>query len=312
MSPFSEIRMATVSVADLAIASDFYRQVFEYVVLGSGDGSPAFLRAWRAPNGIHARFAVLGRFGSKTGLLRLVQFSVAGERIRGDYSRYQDYGYYMLNFRVPDLAAAWPRLLTHGARPRSEPTCRDVAEGLGAWDSQCFDPSGLLLDVYQTRGREDVYPRLDCPANDVETVAVHVADIDRSRGFYASLGFETLFDRPIRDMGDFLHLPAHVGLRDVNMLQQGRTHVGCIELVQVLGHAGESLQERARPPNVGLFGISIETSSLGEAERRIRDHGLEIIAGPLITATPPFGRVHSFTCFGPDGEMIAFFQRFMS
>jgi len=311
MSPFSEVRMATMSVADLEIASHFYQQAFGYVLLGSGEGSPAFLRAWRAPNGIHARFAVLGRSGSSTGLLRLVQFSVEGERIRGDYSRYQDHGYYMLNFRVSDISEAWSRLIGHGARPRSEPTYWNVTDGLGAWDSQCFDPSGLLLDVYQTRGREDVFPRLDCPANDVETVAVHVADVERSRGFYASLGFETLFDRHIVDMGDFFHLPAHVGLHDVNMLQQGRPHVGCIELVEVLGHAGESLKERARPPNIGLFGISIETSSLGEAERRIRDHGLEIIAGPLITATPPFGRVHSFTCFGPDGEMIAFFQRFM-
>ncbi|HSN71786.1 MAG TPA: VOC family protein [Steroidobacteraceae bacterium] len=310
MSTFSEIRLVTVSVADLATASRFYRDSFGYEVLGAGDGSPAFLRAWQAPAGLTARFEVIGRPGSGTGLLRLVEFSRPGEPIRGDYSRYQDHGYYILNFRVPDLASAWPRLLANGATARSEPTFWEVTDEIGAWDSQCFDPSRILLDVYETRGREDVFPRLMSPANDLETVAIHVADAERSRRFYASLGFEPLFDRTIANMGAFFHLPDHVGMRDVNMLQAGRPHVGCIEIVQLIGCPGESLKERARPPNLGIFGISIETESLGEAECRIREHGLELIAGPLVTITPPFGRVHSFTCHGPDGEMLAFFQRY--
>ena len=310
MSTFSEIRLATVSVADLDVASRFYRESFGYVSLGAGAGSDAFLRAWQAPSGLTARFEVLGRPDSRTGLLRLVEFSRPGEPIWGDYSRYQDHGFYILNFRVPDLSAAWPRLLANGASARSEPTFWDVTDELGAWDSQCFDPSRILLDVYQTRGREDVFPELATPANDLETVALHVADAERSRRFYASLGFTPLFDRTISNMGSFFHLPDHVGLRDVNMMQPGGPHVGCIEIVQLIGQPGESLQERARPPNLGIFGISIETTSLGEAECRIRDHGLELIAGPLVTITPPFGRVHSFTCHGPDGEMLAFFQRF--
>jgi len=310
MSTFSEIRLATVSVADLAVASRFYRDSFGYVSLGAGTGSAAFLRAWQAPSGLTARYEVLGRPDARTGLLRLVEFSRPGEPIWGDYSRYQDHGYYILNFRVPDLSTAWPRLLANGAKGRSEPTYWNVTDDLGAWDSQCFDPSQILLDVYQTRGREDVFPELTTAANDLETVALHVADAERSRRFYASLGFEPLFDRTIANMGSFFHLPDHVGLRDVNMMQPGGPHVGCIEIVQLIGQSGESLQERARPPNLGIFGISIETASLGEAEGRIRDHGLELIAGPLVTITPPFGRVHSFTCHGPDGEMLAFFQRF--
>ena len=310
MSSFSEIRIATVSVADLATASRFYRDSFGYVTLGAGDGSPAFLRAWQAPPGLAARFEVLGRPGSRTGLLRLVEFSRPGEPIWGDYSRYQDHGYYILNLRVPDLAAAWTRLLDNGARARSAPTYWQVTEEFGAWDSQCFDPSQVLLDVYQTTGREDVFPHFVGDANDLETVAIHVADAERSRRFYGALGFEPLFDRTIANMGAFFHLPDHVRLRDVNLMQPGGPHVGCIEVVQLIGARGESLRERARPPNLGIFGISIETESLGEAEGRIRDHGLELIAGPLVTVTPPFGRVHSFTCYGPDGEMLAFFQRF--
>lgn len=310
MSSFSEIRIVTVSVADLDVASRFYRDSFGYVSLGSGDGSAAFLRAWQSPAGLGARFEVLGRPGSRTGLLRLVEFNRPGEPIWGDYSRYQDLGLYILNIRVPDLSAAWPTLLANGARARSEPIFWNVTDDLGAWDSQCFDPSGVLLDVYQTQGREDVFPPLTTPANDLETVAIHVADMERSQRFYTSLGFVPLFDRTVTDMGSFFHLPDHIGLRDVNMMQAGRPHVGCIELVQLLGQSGESLKDRARPPNLGIFGISIETASLGEAESRIRDHGFEFIAGPLVTVTPPFGRVHSFTCFGPDGEMLAFFQRF--
>jgi catechol 2,3-dioxygenase-like lactoylglutathione lyase family enzyme len=310
MTAFSEIRMASISVADLDAAVHFYQQCFHFAVLGSGEGSAAFLRAWQTPPGLAARYVVLGREGAHTGLLRLVEFSQRGEPIWDDEMRRGDHGFRALNFRVADLSVAWPSLLAAGAVPCAEPTWWEVTTELRARDSQCLDPSHVLLDVFETRGREDVFPRLDAGTCDLETVAVQVANAERATRFYAALGFEPLFDRTIVDMPQFFRLPAGTVLRDINMIQRGRTHVGRIELVELAGRAGVSLRERARPPNLGIFGISIETQSLGAAESRIRDHGLELIAGPLVTLTPPFGRVHSFTCYGPDGEMLAFFQRF--
>jgi catechol 2,3-dioxygenase-like lactoylglutathione lyase family enzyme len=274
----SEIRIVTVGVADLDRASRFYRDVLGWQARDRGDVDRRLHAAWRIPRGVHARYEVLSRPGSATSMLRLVAFDRPGERIWGDYSRVQDRGLFALNFRVADCRATWPRLQQAGAAPRSAPTRWSIDEGLVAWDSQAFDPDGVLVDVYEVESVAGHHARLYPPlvagiANDLETVALHVASADRSRDFYAALGFEVYFDRTIETMGEFLHLPKGVPLRDVNMVMQDRPHVGCIEIVEYVGLAGRPLRERAVPPNLGILSMTFDAADLAEVEYVTRRAG---------------------------------------
>jgi catechol 2,3-dioxygenase-like lactoylglutathione lyase family enzyme len=308
----SEIRIVTVGVADLDRASRFYRDVLGWQARDRGDVDRRLHAAWRIPRGVHARYEVLSRPGSASSMLRLVAFDRPGERIWGDYSRVQDHGLFALNFRVADCRAAWPRLQQAGAVPRSAPTRWSIDEGLVAVDSQAFDPDGVLVDVYEIESvaghHAKLYPPLaGAVANDLETVALHVASADRSRDFYAALGFEVYFDRTIETMGDFLHLPAGVPLRDVNMVMQDRPHVGCIEIVEYVGLPGRPLRERAVPPNLGILSITFDAADLAEVEYVTRRRGaVPITAEHVVANLPPWGEAALYACHGPDGEVLEF------
>jgi catechol 2,3-dioxygenase-like lactoylglutathione lyase family enzyme len=308
----SEIRIVTVGVADLDRSSRFYREVLGWQARDRGDVDRRLHAAWRIPGGVHARYEVLSRPGSASSMLRLVAFDRPGERIWGDYSRVQDHGHFALNFRVPDCRAAWPKLQAAGAVPRSEPTRWSIDEGLVAWDSQAFDPDGVLLDVYEVESVAGRHARLYPPlggevANDLETVAIHVASADRSRDFYAALGFEVYFDRTIEQMSEFLHLPPGVALRDVNMVMQDRPHVGCIEIVEYVGLPGQSLRDRATPPNLGILSITFDAADLAEVEYVTRKHGATPITSQHVVANlPPWGEAAMYACYGPDGEVLEF------
>jgi catechol 2,3-dioxygenase-like lactoylglutathione lyase family enzyme len=308
----SEIRIVTLGVADLDRSVRFYREILGWESHGRYEVDRRLRAAWRMPPGMRATCEVLGRPGSATGMLRLVAFDRPGERIWGDYSRVQDHGHFALNFRVDDCRAAWPRILGAGAVPRSEPVQWSIDEGLSAWDSQAFDPDGVLLDVYEVDGAAGHHARLYPPltpgvANDLETVAIHVASAERSRNFYAALGFEVYFDRTIKSMGGFFHLPPGIPLRDVNMVMQDRPHVGCIEIVEYVGYPGEQLRDRAAPPNLGILSITFDVDDLAEVEYVTRRHGaVPITPERFVAAVPPWGEAAMWACYGPDGEVLEF------
>jgi catechol 2,3-dioxygenase-like lactoylglutathione lyase family enzyme len=179
-------------------------------------------------------------------------------------------------------------------------------------DCQCFDPDGVLLDVYEVEQAPGRHARLYPPisanvANDLETVAIHVANAERSRDFYAALGFEVYFDRTIRSMGGFFHLPPDVPLRDVNMVMQDRPHTGCVELVEYVGLPGNPLRERAVPPNLGILSITFDVDDLAAVEYVTRRHGaVPITPERLVAALPPWGEAALWSCYGPDGEVLEF------
>jgi catechol 2,3-dioxygenase-like lactoylglutathione lyase family enzyme len=209
---------------------------------------------------------------------------------------------------VPDVHATWPRLLAAGARPKSAPTRWNIDASMVAIDSQCWDPDGTLLDVYTMEGRPDVFGALDGAASALETVALHVADAERSRDFYVALGYELFFDRRIADLNTFFHLPAGVALRDVNLAKPRRSWIGRIEIVELEGTRGVPVRDRALPPNHGVLSITFETQDVESA----RDLALRCGATPCGDAgvadwgPDGGGARRSCTVYGPDGELIEF------
>ena len=306
----SVIRDVTIGVSDLDKASRFFRQALGYHETDRGRvEDKEWLCAWRVPAGVAADYAILAPEGARDGRLRLLACSEPGERIWGDYGRRQDLGHFAVNFRVPEIQVGWQRLLEAGAEPRSEPTYWMVNDEISAWDSQCFGPDGVLLDVFEIEGA--IVERLGeqvTAASEVQTVAIHVSDMARSQALYEALGFKLLYDQVVENLEEFFHIPPGTRLHNVNLFKPGQTPNGRIELVEYRGWKGSPVGERAAPPNHGILGISLATDDLETTGRSIEERGAVRVTGPVILYQNAFGIDRLATFVGPDGEFLELYE----
>jgi len=307
----SEVKLVTVGVSDLARSQRFYAEAFGYVERGAGAlAGAAAERAFGMPAGMRGRFVVMGPREAKGGLLRLVQWDRSGERIWGRYERIQDLGHYALNFRVREIHAAWDRLLAAGALPKAPPKFWEVDAKSGAWDSQCFDPDGVVLDVFEVRGAiVQTLGEQEAEASELQTIADHVSDAPRTASFYRGLGYEVLYDTTISNMEAFFGLPPGTRMRNINLMRAALSRNARVELAQYIGVPARPLTERALPPNLGILSASFAARSLEAAGVALESAGAHARGEPVELDAPPFGHVRTQAFLGLDGEWLEVFER---
>lgn len=310
---FSEVRLATISVTDLERSERFYRDGFGYVMKGEGslsadDDGGRVGDAWRMPQGLTARYVVVGPAHAESSLLRIVEFDAEGEAIWGDVPAGKVIGLYALNMRVPEIESGWKRLVAAGGTVKSEPTFWEVTNGT-AWDSQIYDPDGVLIDAWSIAGpiADTLGPAID-PASEIQTVALHVADAVRSKEFYVGLGFGVLYDQKVAGLEQFFGVPEGVVMHNVNLMMD-HPPTGRIEASQYIDYAGISISDRTRPPNRGMLSASFEVNDLEAASGQIARLGAEATADVATMAVAPFGSIRIATFLGPDGEPLELFER---
>lgn len=301
---FSNVYAATIGVSDLDRASDFYRVGLGYEVRSEGSTDDGGRSLWRIPDGIDARYRLLAAPNTVTGALCLLECAAPGESIWGDYSSKQDLGHYAVNYLVRDIQQVWGRLQAAGARTKFEPT-HWVLEGfLAAWDSQCLDPDGAIVDAYELDpGFEDLWGSVDGEVSEIATMAVHVADAERSIVFYRSVGLQVVYDH-VLPISQLLGLAADARVRNINMNNPAWGKQGRVELVQYVGAEGRSVAPRAVPPNHGLLSITITTDDLDAAVASAVAGGGSVVAGPIPDWNSPYGRCAGVVVTGPDGEAV--------
>ena len=310
----SEIKLATLSVENLERSITFYGDVFKYIKSGTGSiEGKEFEKAWRMPEGLKGRCAIMGVKGINSGMLRLVQFDKPGERIWADYSSKEIIGHYAVNFGVNDLNAFWPRLIEAGAVEKAPPKFWEVNDNLSVWDSQAFDLDGILLDIFQIvpegkdmLGLDEHVPEI----SEVQTVSVHVSDALRTKAFYQRLGFnEPLYETMVENLERFFEVPAGTKLHNINLMNPAFSRNGRVEIVQYIGFKSmKLLRERSVPPNIGILSISFETNDIVATCKLVKDLGGQEISEPVQVVLPKLGKVKLATFFGPDGEALEFYQ----
>ncbi len=312
-SMFSEVRLGTISVADVARSERFYQDAFGYVGKGGGilraeDDDGRVGEAWMMPAGMAARFSVVGPATCESCLLRIVEFDSPGEPIWGDVPAGKVIGLYALNIRVPETHTGRERIVAAGGTVKSPPTRWNLSDG-SAWDSQIYDPDGVLIDAWSVEGEiaDRLGPALE-PAGELQTMALHVDDAIRSKQFYLAFAYEVLYDQEVRGLEESFGVPGGVVMHNVNLIMN-HTPVGRMEMSQYLGYPGIEVKERAVPPNHGIFSVSFEVDDLAAASGQVVSLGAELIGGPVVLDTPPFGPMAASTFLGPDGEMIELFER---
>lgn len=313
MPVISVVSQVTLSVIDLDRAQRFYELAFGYEMKGSMKFSATdsqLADAWRLPADVTGELRVLGPSASDVGLIRLVSFSIRGESVWGDYNTPEDLGYYAINMRVDDISNATTAITSSGGVSRSGPHFWEVMQGVSAHDSTFFDPEGNLLDVFELTGDqvEPIFGKLEQRSSALQTVALHTSNADLSKRFYTGLGFQALYDKKLSGLEDLLKLPKGVVLRNMNMIKQDVSPLGRVEITQYIGMQGRSPRDRALPPNLGILMMSFQTDDLASTEALILELGGSTIGGTAELFLPTVGRVKLQTFFGPDDEVIEFYQ----
>jgi catechol 2,3-dioxygenase-like lactoylglutathione lyase family enzyme len=304
---FSEIKIVTEGVADLDRSVAFYGDAFGFdEVSRSRVDHEAMAEAWRIPAGIAGRFAVMGIPGHDSGMLRLVEWTPSGDPVRAPPARFQDLGPFALNFRARDIHDAWNRLGQAGAAEKAKPAYLDVDENIAAWDSQCADPDGTVLQVFQAVGEIEralgPFPH-DHDLTEIQALTLHCADAPRAAAFYEGLGFEPLYDRIVEDLGGSFGLPQDARVHSIHLIMPGDRSTGRVNLGQCVGLPGRSLKTRTAPPARGPLMLSLQVRNLDLASARMKTLGARAIAAARYDS-PPFGTVNSATFFGLDDEVI--------
>lgn len=308
---FSEIRLVTMGVRDLDRSIAFYADSFGFEEISrTRVDHEGVSEAWRVPQGIAGRFAIMGLPSIESGMLRLIEWTPSGDHVWAAPVRVQDLGPSAVSFRVKEINAAWDLLGQAGAREKSKPAYWEVEQNIAAWDSQCYDPDGTLLHVFQVVGEIE---RTLGPfayghdATEIQTLSIHCSDARRSGAFYTGLGFEPLYDRVIDHVWAFFGLPEGTKLHNINLIMPGGRPNGRVELAQYINLPGRSLKARTAPPGRGPLMMSIRVKSLDQAAVSIRRLGAKPI-GAARYDSPPFGNVAAATFFGPDDEVIELFE----
>lgn len=242
----SEVRMVNVSVGSMDDALALYAGELGLEVVARGDLPPELSGPWRVPEGLPGKVALLAAGTERTGMLRLVEFGVPGDRIWTKADQLSGNGFWALNFRVHDIRALLPRLLEAGVTGSGEAKNWSITDEVAVWDSVTTDPDGVHLDIYSyERGAELRGGELHGRISPLQTIAICVHNLAHTRRFYEGLGYEVLWERTIAGLEDMLQIPAGVTLHDANLVRDPAILPGRVELFQFLDTGVVSLPEPA-------------------------------------------------------------------
>lgn len=309
----SEVKMVTLGVADLERACTFYESALGYGIRETGPVPPGLAAAWRFPDGMRGRYAVVAPDDSGLGRIRLLDFEAPGERLWNSGNLYTGCGYYALNFRCRDALATMRAIGAAGGSSAHEPSYWEVSDEVAVRDSINDDPDGIRLDVFSYERGGDLRGPLHTEVSVLQSIAIATRDVARSVAFYKALGFEVLFDRILDFPGlqDLLGTDRPVRIHNVNLIKDGSIVPGRVEMFAYLDMdhlPAEPLRDRAVPPNIGILSASLESSDI-EADLAL----LQSLGGSLVARArlplPGFGDCELATLAGPDGERLEVFQR---
>jgi hypothetical protein len=138
--------------------------------------------------------------------------------------------------------------------------------------------------------------------------AQFVEDMDKVIKFYGDiLGFNKIFDQvlPMGLVDEVIKVPSGTEVRMVIFHKTG-SNTPIFEFLQC-SIKGEYLS--AKPPNLGIFAISLESNDLSGLTNKIVKEGFQILSGPVKLKVGTHGKISTITVEGPNKEKLEFFEK---
>jgi catechol 2,3-dioxygenase-like lactoylglutathione lyase family enzyme len=260
--------------------------------------------------GVHertARTALYQTPGTETGI-RLVQFDPVSEVVMRDRHHGDEHdALKVIDFFVPDFAAAVARLEDAGHRLKDAIAEYDLPEGhfreahLWAVDEVVYaliaGPAGFMAGLVHV---------VDRPFSEVMSLSTPVTNRAAAVAFYRqAFGFDEVYRYGFDD-ASFANLVGSADEMRLTAINVGTSlldpYFGLIDYGPASARA-RSLANRCQLPHRGLAAAVIYTDRLKQVIDSCRQHGHEVVAGPAMADLPPHGIVPSALIRAPHGVL---------
>ena len=239
---------------------------------------------------------LLGPNGYDGGAIDLLQWHEPAP-IGAPPAQVNDSGFQRLGVRVPDLDATVARVRSLGGTVWSEPFGHAVEGGGEIRLVLVGDPDGTAIELIEGG-----------PAS-LSFVAITCADIDRSRAFYAALGFRELAVYPSENPdGAHLRIDGPVAMDEVVLSAPGRGEV----LVMLVGFRTPTVERApARAANaLGMWRAALLVTDLDAAVEELARNRVATISAPVSMSMGPGLPELRFVCFrGPNDEVLELIEQ---
>ncbi len=309
---------AVVSVSHMDRTARFFREIGEYEAKWRGPLDPSLVAAWELPETASGEALLLGPADYASGLIRLVRFDDAGQRVpMRPGSRTWDTGcYFSMMVRMKNMPEIYRKAIDLGWWTETPIT------------SLSFRGSDLRVVIYrgpdgvQVQGYERLKPPLpdSIPAFETLTgpfnIMQMVRDRDATHDFYTHvLGFGSYYkgdpflapEPTPTPLGIPLSLTTTVPYR-AGIVETLPGEFGRMEFIEVMGMSGFDYSDRCRAPNLGTLAVRFEVEDAAQARNRIREQGGAIRNEISRVRLEPYGTIDLFSVETPDGAIIQFYS----
>jgi catechol 2,3-dioxygenase-like lactoylglutathione lyase family enzyme len=298
-----------ISVRNMEESLAFYRDLLKMTVVTDEPlPSQAVRPLWHLPEGTGAR-SVLLRMEEQITLLELIEFHPhSGQFIRSNAKTY-DYGLFDVAFRAKSVDAAYQDLKARGYDFICPPTIYNAEwTKVTAKEALMIGPNQMPIALIERLSEPK--PVIQGDYGVMVDSAQFVEDMDQVTRFYVEvLGLNKFFDQPLPEglIDDVVRLPAGTKSRMAFVIKPGSNAI-FLEFLQTTAKA-DYLAPVAKPPNIGLFSIALETTDLAELTERIRGAGFPVLSGPVEIARGSYEKIRAITVAGPSKVLLQFYEK---
>jgi lactoylglutathione lyase len=144
--------------------------------------------------------------------------------------------------------------------------------------------------------------------SEVHHVALTVSDLDQSLAFYTELlGFRKTLDMKLAGPSfERLFRLEHGATARAVILQQGKSRVGEIELIEFAGPGLKKPSGPKRPGDPGMLMLSFEVKqeSLQQVAERLKARDVPFFCDPVELDLPGYGPIKALMVEDPDGALV--------
>lgn len=206
-------------------------------------------------------------------------------------------GFQRLGMRVADLDATLERVRALGGTVWSEPFAHALPDGGEVRLVVVSDPDGTAIELIEAK------------ATTLTFVAITCADLERSRAFYASLGFREVARYPSESAdGTHLRVPGGYAMDEIVLAAPGG---GDVTLMLVAFATPPVEKVATRPANaLGMWRAAFLVADLDAAVADLEQNQITTISPPVAMAMGPGLPTLRFVCFrGPDDEVVELIEQ---
>jgi catechol 2,3-dioxygenase-like lactoylglutathione lyase family enzyme len=307
-----------VSVSDLDRTARFFKELGGYEDKFRGPLDSSEVAAWGLPEGATGEALLLGPVGQNTGLVRLIRFDDAGQKVpTRPGSRAWDTGcFFSLMVRMKDMESVYDDAIAMGWWTETPITYLEF--GKSRLHVMVFQgPDGVQVQAYERLSPPlpDAIPKFERFTRPFNIMQM-VRDRDAAYDFYTGiLGFDTFAKtRPYVDkepsympLGIPRNLTTTIPYR-AGIVYPVAGEFGRVEMIEIVGLEGRDYADRCHAPNLGILAVRFPVDDATVASDLLQQRGAALDVPVKTVTIQPYGQLELFSVKAPDGGNVQFFS----